>query len=142
MRRPHDKHGDGAPGGGVERGERAGVVVGDDVQDDAGVGVVAVVAVRAPARGEEVELDVAAEEIAAGIDDGAREIGAAAAGGHAREDDAEGAAVLEAQGRAEAVGPAPGERCFIGEGRLGAARSAGAHVRSCRGGAEGGRPAS
>ncbi len=63
-----------------------------------------------------MELDIAAEAIAARIDHGAEVIGAGTATGDAGEDDAEGAPILEPEGTAEAIAPAGGEGGFIGEG--------------------------
>lgn len=96
----------------VEGGECAGVVHGDDVEDDGGVGRVEVVAVGRPATGEEVDFDAAAEVVPAGIEDGVSEIGASGAAGHAREDDAQGAPVFEAEGAGVLGGPARGHVAF------------------------------
>ena len=83
-----------------------GVVRAGNVEDDGFVGRVVVVAVGAPAAGEEVEFDRAAEIVAARIEDGAGEIGAGAAAGDAGEDDLEAAAILEAKRAGDSRRPA------------------------------------
>ena len=113
-----DEHRDGAAGA-VEGGEGACVVGRGDMEDDVGVRRIAVVAMRTPAAGTEVEFDIAAQEVAAGIEDGAREIGAGSAAGDAWEDDAQGAAIFEAQGAARAGRPVRAESGFIGVLRQG-----------------------
>ncbi len=83
------------------RDEGARVVVGDSVEDHAGVGPVGRVAVRGPAAGAEVEFDIAAEDVAAGIEDGAGVIGAGGATGHAGEDDVAPRHIVTASQRVE-----------------------------------------
>ena len=103
-----DGEGDGAAAG-VGGCEGGAVVLLDDVEDDAGVGRVVVVAVGAPAAGAQVELDIAAELGAIELDDGVAGIGTVAGGGDAGEADAEAASVLDAGEGAEAGEPALGE---------------------------------
>ena len=91
------------------RDEGCAVVLLDDVEDDAGVGRVVVVAVSAPAAGAQVELDIPAELGAVELDDGVAGVRAVARGGDAGEADAEAAPVLDAGRDAQAGEPALGE---------------------------------
>src|SRR5690606_16910796 len=84
-----------------------GALVGpvDDVQGQAAVGRVAVVAVLAKGAGADVQLDVAAAFLALDGDQGVAEVGPAAAAGPAGLDDPQTAAVDQAEGlRREALG--------------------------------------
>ena len=107
--------GDGAPGR-VEGARGAGVIEGDDVQDDVAVSRVRGVAVGAPAAGAEVEFDVAAEKVSIGIEDGAGEIGALPRPRDAREDDGQRPPIGEAQRAGDSSSPAPGEAGLGGGG--------------------------
>jgi hypothetical protein len=94
------------------QGARA-IVPGDHVEDDGFVGSVAVMAVRPPTAGKEVEFDRAGEQVSPGIEDGALEIGTAAATGHSREDDTQGTAIFQPERAREATCPGLGHGRFI-----------------------------
>ncbi len=91
-----DEHGYRTAGS-VERRGGAGIVLGDDVEADTGVGGIGVVSMGAPAGSGEVKFDIPAKEVATGIEDGAPKIGTGSAAGDAREDDAKRTAIGEAK---------------------------------------------
>src|SRR5690606_19055744 len=100
--------------GGVSCVGGTGVVFRDDVKDDGSVGRVPGVAVGGPARGAEVDFDVAAEEVPAGVEHGAADVGAGPGTGDAGEDDAQRTAVDECERREAGFEPAQDEGGFAG----------------------------
>ncbi|MCZ7577065.1 MAG: hypothetical protein M5U18_08520 [Dehalococcoidia bacterium] len=107
--RLEDEHRDEPPGA-VERECARLVIDGSHVEDHPAVCHIRRMAVTPPAARPEVNLDIAPEEVPAGVEDCPREIRPRSARGRPREDDPQATAILEAKRAGDPRRPACRER--------------------------------